>query len=144
MTPSYYLSVILLVFFRAQGEQTCTGSSSINVTNTCHSGYDNDDNALQGSACSNERIVPGGTEEPEVIDHDNLEDEDAYGVLQVRDPQYQEEIKQAILDMRVYFQNLRSNPNTASSMHTLLDNCKNEHEHCAFWKVIGECEKVSW
>ena len=144
MTPGYYLPVLLFISFRAYGEQvSCTGDASINLTNTCCSGFNIDDNALQRRSCSTECFAPGGIEEPEVSPHEVFEDEDAYGVLQVRDIKYREEIEQTMLDMRVYIQNLRNNPNTASSMHALLDNCKNEHENCAFWKVIGECDKVS-
>ena len=144
MTPASFLSVLLFILLRSQGEQaSCTGDSSTNLTNTCYSGCAIEVNTLQRSSCSNECIAPGGIEEIEASDHEILEDEDAYGVQQVRDIKYKEEIEKTMVDMKVYFQNLRSNPNTTSNMHTLLDNCKNEHENCAFWKVIGECEKVS-
>lgn len=146
MAPGYYLAVFLFILFRAQGEQVSyDGDSSVNFTSTCFNGCDNDDNALQGSACSNECVAPRGIEEPDDSDEEILEDddEDAYGLLQVRDTKYKEEIEQTMLNMKVYFHDLRSNPNTTSNMLTLLDNCKNEHENCAFWQVIGECEKVS-
>ena len=72
-----------------------------------------------------------------------LDDDDEYGLVQVRDINLKDEIEQSLRSMKAYFQNLRSNPDTTSKMLTLLDNCKNEHENCAFWKALGECEKVS-
>ena len=118
MTPGCYVSALLIILLRAQGELTCAGDLSFNSTNVCSNGYDD---ALQGTACWNECIAPGDIEELEASDHDILEDEDAYGVQQVRDDQYQEEIEKTMVDMKVYFQNLRSNPNTTDRKSTRLN-----------------------
>ncbi|KAI2510592.1 ShK toxin domain [Fragilaria crotonensis] len=83
----------------------------------------------------------------EVIEEDVPEEEtelyahDEFGVVQVSDIYYHAEIEQAIEDMKVYIRNAREDPGTTPKMRAILDNCKNNHESCAFWKVIGECEK---
>ena len=71
-----------------------------------------------------------------------FEDQYDYGVEQTVDKEYLTEIKQAMDDMKAYFRAKREDPKTPKSFHKILDNCKNEHESCTFWKVIGECEKV--
>jgi hypothetical protein len=68
--------------------------------------------------------------------------QDEFGLLQVSDVNYHAEIAQAIEDMKAYIRNAREDPGTTPKMSKILDNCKNNHESCAFWKVIGECEKV--
>lgn len=68
--------------------------------------------------------------------------EDIYGVPQLMDNQFTVEMQRNLEDMKIYFQGLRSDPTTSLEMHELLDNCKNKHEACNFWKVLGECEKV--
>jgi ShK domain-like len=68
---------------------------------------------------------------------------DEYGVVQLIDAAQKQEIIQAIDDMKAYMRTAREDPATTAKMHELLDNCKIQHELCAFWKIIGECEKVS-
>ena len=68
---------------------------------------------------------------------------DEYGLVQEMDEHYVEEIFKAIEDMRLYFEEARSDPGTTAKMHLILDNCKNKHASCAFWKIMGECEAVS-
>lgn len=86
----------------------------------------------------------GDMHEEDDFDEDvDGKEQDEYGVVQVlEDDQHTKAILQAIEDMRVYFREARTDPATNSSMHTILDNCKNRHELCAFWKVVGECELV--
>ena len=90
-------------------------------------------------------------EEEDFDDEDDLDfeermngkEQDEYGVVQEMDREHKEEILRAMESMRVYFSEARNDPGTTSTMHTILDNCKNRHELCAFWKVMGECELVS-
>jgi ShK domain-like len=70
------------------------------------------------------------------------EDQYNYGVEQVVDEARRVEIAQAMDDMKAYFRTKREDPKTTDKFHKVLDNCKNQHESCAFWKVLGECEKV--
>lgn len=85
-----------------------------------------------------------------VLTDDSQEDEgeeeekprDDFGVVQRVGGKQTAEVAKAIEDMKVYFQRLRDDPSTAERTLGLLDDCKNEHELCAYWKVIGECEKV--
>ena len=70
------------------------------------------------------------------------EDQYNYGVDQVVDEAYEVEIAQAMHDMKSYFRTKREDPKTSDKFHKVLDNCKNQHESCAFWKILGECEKV--
>jgi hypothetical protein len=81
---------------------------------------------------------PGGGPEmtPEAsVEHD-------YGLPQIMDNERGVEMQRTIADMKVYLRNLRQDPTTSEEMHELLNNCKNKHEMCTFWKVLGECEKV--
>ena len=73
---------------------------------------------------------------------DGYEDQYDYGVAQAIAEAHVAEIAQAMDDMKAYFLAKREDPKTTKNLHKVLDNCKNEHESCAFWKVIGECEKV--
>ena len=68
---------------------------------------------------------------------------DEYGVVQVVEGTQSKEIVVAIDEMKAYMRKAHEDPGTTSKMRELLDNCKIQHELCAFWKVIGECEKVS-
>jgi ShK domain-like len=68
--------------------------------------------------------------------------EDEYGIVQIMDRDRQVEMQQAIDEMKEYFRKAREDPNTTPKMHEILDNCKLRHDSCAFWMVIGECEKV--
>lgn len=70
--------------------------------------------------------------------------DDEFGVAQKFDQERIREIETAVIDMKTYFRNMREDPATTPKMHDILDNCKNKHESCAFWKVIGECEQVSY
>eukprot|EP00545_Synedropsis_sp_CCMP1620_P005313 CAMPEP_0119004118 /NCGR_PEP_ID=MMETSP1176-20130426/962_1 /TAXON_ID=265551 /ORGANISM="Synedropsis recta cf, Strain CCMP1620" /LENGTH=445 /DNA_ID=CAMNT_0006955793 /DNA_START=11 /DNA_END=1348 /DNA_ORIENTATION=+ len=67
--------------------------------------------------------------------------DDEFGVAQVYDTGRIQDIEKATLDMKAYFRKLREDPETTTKMLEILDNCKNKHESCAFWKVIGECEE---
>jgi hypothetical protein len=69
---------------------------------------------------------------------------DEYGVVQVIEGTQTQEIVQAIDEMKtLHAQGTRLYPETTATMQELLDNCKIQHELCAFWKVVGECENVS-
>jgi ShK domain-like len=68
--------------------------------------------------------------------------EDEFGLIQVSDATYHAEIARAIDDMKVYMRNALEDPGSTPEMRLLLENCKNKHGSCAFWKVLGECEKV--
>lgn len=63
-----------------------------------------------------------------------------FGMEQVVDADDAEKVHKALEDMKKYFQDIRDDPSTTIKTHVLLDNCKNRHESCAFWKVLGECE----
>ena len=78
----------------------------------------------------------------ETLDEEVVEEkeEDEFGVVQLIDKSREEEIMQALEDMKVYFDKAREDP--TAKMREILDNCKNKHEACAFWKVLGECEAV--
>ena len=79
------------------------------------------------------------------VEDDAVEDdgnEDEYGKIQSNDVTYSSEIEQALLDMKKYFRDIRENKSTTAKMLELLGHCKNQHQSCAFWKVLGECEKV--
>jgi hypothetical protein len=68
---------------------------------------------------------------------------DEYGVVQVIEGTQTQEIVQAIDEMKAYMRKAREHPEITAKMQELLDNCKIQHELCAFWKVVGECENVS-
>lgn len=67
---------------------------------------------------------------------------DEFGVIQSLDPDHVSKIEEALSEMKAYFKKLRDDPLTTEASHELLDNCKNKHESCALWKVMGECEQV--
>ncbi|KAI2510593.1 ShK toxin domain [Fragilaria crotonensis] len=101
--------------------------------------------------CAKSCKACGGGEMEDIFEDEYLEEDeddldydgeilDEYGVVQHMDEAYREEILKAIEDMRLYFEEARSDPGTTPKMHTILDNCKNQHASCAFWKVMGECE----
>ena len=66
--------------------------------------------------------------------------EENFGVEQNLDTKHLDDIVDAIEDMKAYFKALRNDPETTTKMHSILDNCKNEHDSCALWKVLGECD----
>jgi hypothetical protein len=146
MSRKHFIVTLLLFLVRAPGASS--SNASFNTDDHCR--YDNSDHCLtdpygleSSSACSNSCNAPRGIEEPEGNTQEVLGD-DAYGMPQVRDVTYEIEIEQTMSDMKLYFKDLRNNPNTTQNMLELLDNCKNKHENCAFWKVLGECDKVRW
>mmetsp|Transcript_2435 Transcript_2435/g.3594 ORF Transcript_2435/g.3594 Transcript_2435/m.3594 type:complete len:474 (-) Transcript_2435:172-1593(-) len=75
-------------------------------------------------------------------DDDDDEEHDDYGVVQRLDygPRAAE-VAEAIEDMKLYFKTLREDPSTTKKLLEILDLCKLENSQCAYWKVIGECEK---
>ena len=85
-----------------------------------------------------------GTEIQETVSDgdERVVTEDEFGLIQVSDATYHAEIAQAIEDMKAYMRNAHEDPGTTPEMRLLLDNCKNKHDSCAFWKALGECEKV--
>lgn len=136
--------IVALLLFPVHAHGALSSNASINTNDNEHCNYQNNDACLidplvseSSSACS----APRGIEEPERDDQEVL-GEDAYGMPQLRHDTYQNEIELTISDMKSYFRDLRNNANTTENMLHLLDNCKNKHENCAFWKVVGECEKV--
>ena len=127
-----------VLFVRAQDEQTCgVANSTLRDDNDEPCPFWADNHAC---VCAKSLSAPGGIEEPE--GEAEKVDEDDYGVAQIRDATHKDEIEQTMSAMKAYFKEWRSNPNRTESMQELLENCKNKHEHCAFWKVLGECEKV--
>ena len=146
---SVFVSLFCLVA-RALDEQTSyCRDSTIFFNDTYASRCSNEcltNGYLHGEegACNNICDAPGGIEELEETERELFEHDDSFGVVQARDTTYNVEIEQTLVDMKHYFQNLRSDPSTTPNMLSLLDHCKNEHQNCAFWKVLGECENVSW
>lgn len=51
------------------------------------------------------------------------------------------ETEKIMRQMTGYFQRLRSDPTTTIYMHEMLDRCRNEDANCAFWALVGECDK---
>jgi hypothetical protein len=133
---------LLLSPVRVHGALSSNASRDTDDNQHCNNN-DNDACLIDqlGSESSSTCNAPRGIEKPEGDDQEIL-GEDAYGIPQVRDSTYQNEIELTMSDMKLYFRDLRNNPNTTQNMIQLLDNCKNKHENCAFWKVVGECDKV--
>jgi prolyl 4-hydroxylase len=73
--------------------------------------------------------------------HGTCPREEDYGVTQVIDAKHVTETNRLLRNMVEYFKRLRSNPKTPVWMHVLLDDCKNEDANCAFWSLVGECDK---
>eukprot|EP00546_Thalassionema_frauenfeldii_P019020 CAMPEP_0178904842 /NCGR_PEP_ID=MMETSP0786-20121207/5920_1 /TAXON_ID=186022 /ORGANISM="Thalassionema frauenfeldii, Strain CCMP 1798" /LENGTH=331 /DNA_ID=CAMNT_0020576335 /DNA_START=198 /DNA_END=1193 /DNA_ORIENTATION=- len=65
-----------------------------------------------------------------------------FGEEQVIDANHISETEQIIRDMVSYFKRLRSDPTTSVMMHEILDGCKNQDANCAFWAIVGECDKA--
>jgi len=63
-------------------------------------------------------------------------------VAQIIDANHVVETEQILGDMVAYFKGLRSDPTTTVMMHEILDDCKNQDANCAFWAIVGECEKA--
>jgi hypothetical protein len=60
------------------------------------------------------------------------------GVAQTVDVTMQKEIMDKITEARWYMYNVVE---LEEKYDGIRDGCKNQHEQCAFWAVIGECEK---
>jgi hypothetical protein len=131
---------LLVLLVRAQDEQIFgAGNCTLRDDNDEPCPFWADNHAC---VCAKSLSAPGGIEELAGGTEAEEVDEDDYGVAQMRDATHKDEIEQTMSAMKAYFKEWRSNPNRTESMQELLDNCKNKHEHCAFWKVLGECEKV--
>jgi hypothetical protein len=87
------------------------------------------------NACKN----TGYVDEPKQVPNDD----DDFGVKQASDNAYGAQIEKALDDMKIYFRELRTNPQTDDKTMELLEHCKNQHENCAYWKILGECDNVS-
>ena len=103
------------------------------------------------NSCGTEQSDPfpqdGHDEYEEYHDEDDEEDDvearDEYGVIQAMDGEHLVAIQKAIEDMKTYIHGIREDPETTPKMHEIINHCKNQHESCAFWAVLGECEAVS-
>ena len=60
------------------------------------------------------------------------------GVPQIIDVSNQQEIADKIMEARWYMYNVVE---LDEKYDGIREGCKNQHEQCAFWGVIGECEK---
>lgn len=162
MTIQNLLTFLLFLAANAQEQETCTVTIDA-ATGACEDTEElcpfwakndecetNPEFMLRVCAKScNSCSAPGGIDEPATHESSNAtlatqdeEGEEDYGVAQAMDYKRSSELVQTLSDMKLYFKNLRKDPDTTPRMHELLDNCKNKHEHCAFWKVLGECDKV--
>jgi hypothetical protein len=106
----------------------------------CVAAYSQEECIVNNVTSCDDCSSPGGGGGPEMTPEASVEAD--YGLPQIMDNDRGVEMQRTIADMKVYFQNLRQDPTTSEEMHELLNNCKNKHEMCTFWKVLGECEKV--
>ena len=60
------------------------------------------------------------------------------GIPQTIDVNRQQQIHDKIAEARLYMNNV---VNMEAKYDDVRDGCKNQHESCAFWAVLGECEK---
>ena len=60
------------------------------------------------------------------------------GVAQTIDASMQDKVYQKIEEARYYMRNV---VNIEEKYDPVREACKNQHESCAFWASLGECEK---
>jgi hypothetical protein len=148
-----FLSLILLVNLIVAEEQSCAADGTCESVGVCVDRHEHCEFwADKGECESNQGYMHSqctracnlcGKGAPALGLKDVVPDNDDYGVAQEVDGDYLRQIEDAIIDMKSYFRKAREDPETTPTMLEILDNCKNKHESCAFWKVLGECENVS-
>jgi len=74
--------------------------------------------------------------------HGTCPQNEDFGVAQVIDANHIAETEKILQDMIFYFKRLRADPMTTITMHEILDGCKNQDANCAFWAIVGECDKA--
>lgn len=66
--------------------------------------------------------------------------ETPYGVTQDVSESVKEQVSEVITNFTFYMENLIF---TQEKYAAVKKTCKNRHRQCAYWKTLGECEKVS-